>query len=78
MNKSHSKQKEDELPLFRYLGISTPDGTAAQLAYVRQFLRTALKQYETLDTDSQEILDVILLDLAEVDKEKTSDESRKV
>lgn len=64
MTKSPSEYDDGELPLFKALGVETPDELPAQLGYVRGFLAVTTRQYGSLSRESQIILDNILTDLA--------------
>jgi hypothetical protein len=59
-----SPDKGAELPLFEALGVPTPDGVAAQLGYIREYLKAAGKQYASLDEYSQRLFAGIYLDMA--------------
>lgn len=60
MTKSPSSNN-DELPLFRVLGIETPSDTAAQLDYIKRFLGSCVSSYRarSLDKKSRLVLEDI-------------------
>lgn len=67
----------DELPVFKMLGVATPDSVAAQLGYIHQYLRATANQYTSLDERSQRLFMGIYMDMALVVNEQAELASRR-
>ena len=56
-----------DLPLLRWLeskGVEIPDDTAGQLGLIRDYIKAAMRQYNSLDQDSQQVLKDIYTDMS--------------